>query len=87
MRTATMRTARAQSDGTRRERRPCHRCGWTADIEKVSRRRARSLGVSTALLWLCDDCRDYLGFHRAKVGAPGVTPERLREDVGRRIVA
>jgi hypothetical protein len=82
-----MRIARGQSDATRRERRPCHRCGWTADAEKVGRRGARSLGISTALRWLCNDCRDDLGLNREKVSETDVAPERRKEDVGRRIVA
>jgi len=83
----TMRIARGQSGAIRRERRACHRCGWTADVEMVSRRGNRSLGISTAFRWLCDDCCDDLGVHRAKANKTDVTPKERKVEGDRRIVA
>lgn len=82
-----MRIEWAQSDTTQWERRPCHRCGWKANVQKMSRRGNRSFGVGTAFRWLCDDCCDDLGVHRATVGTTGVTLKRRTMEVDRRIVA
>jgi hypothetical protein len=51
----------------------------------VSRRGNRSLGISTAFRWLCDDCCDDLGVHRANKTDP--TPQERKVEADRRIVA
>ncbi len=82
-----MRIERAQSDTTQWEGRPCHRCGWKADVQKLSRRGNKSLGIGTGFRWLCEDCCDDLGVHRAKVSTTNVTLEKRTVEVDRRIVA
>ena len=67
--------------------RPCHRCGWTADLRRVSRREARGLGISTAQRWLCADCRAWRGGRRTEVGRAVATRERQRAEADRRIMA
>jgi hypothetical protein len=82
-----MKIASGQSAATRRQRRPCHRCGWTADAEKVGRREARRLGMGMSLRWLCDECRDDVALNGAKVLETNVTSENGKEDVSRCVVA
>lgn len=82
-----MRSERVQSDTTQGARRPCHRCGWKADLHKMSRRGNKSLGIRRAFRWLCDDCCDDLVVYRAEVDRTDVTLEKQKVQVDRRIVA
>jgi hypothetical protein len=34
----------------------CHRCGWTAEVTKVGRKRAEGLHMGPHAALLCDEC-------------------------------
>jgi hypothetical protein len=35
---------------------PCHRCGWSVEVTKVSRARAKQLHFGRHAAQLCDEC-------------------------------
>ncbi len=43
------------SRADRPEHGPCHRCGWTLDVTRMSRKHAHELGVPPHTT-LCDEC-------------------------------
>lgn len=51
---------------------PCHRCGWTTDVTRVSRKSARRLGVRPHSS-LCDECLTDLRHQAPLAVATGVT--------------
>ena len=55
----------------RQQHGPCHRCGWTQDVTRMSRKHAHELGVP-AHTALCDECVSDLGHRQPVLAGIGV---------------